>query len=1223
MLDSSLLRLAGIELPAQFGEDHSGSIIALWVEPQTAERLVMDGGEALEDLHITLRYDPDADIDKVLEQVRAIQDIIASYEPLEGVVSGFGRFYGDEVDVIYAVPDVPGLTALREAIIAALGPDPSSHGYTPHITLAYIPKDAPTPFSEPLQFWNPTQARDRFGKWTAGGGSATTFSEPQVFHLGLEHDQSRHGGSSRPLGGGAMPAYDQLSPMSLADIKAYPEPIYIRYSNGPDRDEGKQSHNFAKDTQEAGLSVWEIDRSSNHALVWSTLQYADWPSGGKPWLLTGKVIGKGHDGEPLLEPGGWRPVGRLSDSALQTTKGIRERWRPLVQARRPAAELTITDAELKQLMEEPYQFHLGLEHDQKSHAGKRALPPAHLDPVGGIRISAATGYLGGVPPFNDKKYSNRKLSPENEHLRESEVDTDRIVALRAYNRSLPETISIPDDAEVWYEGKVMTRAQMRDRIVDQFVEGAFDPGGFTYAREIDIFMGPPAAGKSTAIANKAGKGVFEIDSDRVKTHIPEFNEGKNANGVHEESAELNTRILNRALSRGIKIALPVVGKNEGSVRGYIEQAQSHGYKVNLHMVWAPQEIITQRLRTRLTSTGRFVDPTYFLGPKGQPEKGVRDKPLEVFRRLRNDPRVQSTSAWNTSFKPAKEVPAATFAEVGQGDRPGDLGGGVHDSDAREETGVGSGGLDHHGLIWEPLEYSEKPNPAPLHSIPLRFDAVTIKHGQMRILLPLSGDDSGLYDLSDLSQLEDDWTAERLRRFAEWMGYSIEPNPESELGFSVLSPSGKPLGGFVARRVVEAWQKNPDLAPGEGKAGKKKGKGGGGSKSSPEAKAAAAAEKLATAQQRAAESIEAIDPDTLEIKSKGKISSSTIKGFIAAAQAKIASATDSKTVSSALREMRLEIARYKREATKPPSLDAQLADTKQKLKANLPSATRLAGTAYDEHEIQKLIDAHTADLDSAESPEAAREAIKRLRNAVTDYKLAEQKAKRDAAAAKKAGALKSGNVPRTASEWAQWYGEQFDLEPQQYMAPGQLRAPAGSPNGGQWIKGGTTTVSDLEKAVAGKAAHKEFKNNYFGTPKSFDINAHLRGAKGLEHVSVLSKNLLAKADAASVTLPADMTVARAIHFKSGVPPEFKKGAVITDRGFTSTTFGDRDASYHAQRLQKRAKNDGGKVVVLEIILPKGTKAIPNAAEQELAIAPPSRYRITGRRGNTFEAELVVD
>jgi 2'-5' RNA ligase len=136
---------------------HSGFLVALWLDPADAEKLVVPGGEPYSELHVTLAYCGDyTGIDETnpssnyRRRIR-YREIYTSV--LDGTIAGFGRFVASESsdgkDVFYATPDVPRLFDVRQQIVECLRCNglsvSSAHGYTPHITLAYIDTDAETP----------------------------------------------------------------------------------------------------------------------------------------------------------------------------------------------------------------------------------------------------------------------------------------------------------------------------------------------------------------------------------------------------------------------------------------------------------------------------------------------------------------------------------------------------------------------------------------------------------------------------------------------------------------------------------------------------------------------------------------------------------------------------------------------------------------------------------------------------------------------------------------------------------------------------------------------------------------------------------------------------------------------------------------------------------------------------------------------------------------------
>ncbi len=150
-------------------DPYTGVIVGAFLDPMAAAALAIPGYEPPEHLHITLAYYGDADQLTDLQIARLLTDTATragEYAPLEGKVAGLGRFQAPDPtaegaqDVLYAVPDIVGLAGLRQAIadcgrgpvysIAEVPPPrpASEHGWTPHITLAYLDPSAPAPIEE-------------------------------------------------------------------------------------------------------------------------------------------------------------------------------------------------------------------------------------------------------------------------------------------------------------------------------------------------------------------------------------------------------------------------------------------------------------------------------------------------------------------------------------------------------------------------------------------------------------------------------------------------------------------------------------------------------------------------------------------------------------------------------------------------------------------------------------------------------------------------------------------------------------------------------------------------------------------------------------------------------------------------------------------------------------------------------------------------------------------
>lgn len=137
-------------------QQHSGILVALWLDEDTAEELALSGGEPADNLHVTVCYCGDADDMSEIERARVLVAVEneARYQPMiTGRVGGYGRFLASDTsdgqDVFYAAVDIPDLAGFRERIDMALmgaGCEPSrAHGYTPHITLAYLDPGAKNP----------------------------------------------------------------------------------------------------------------------------------------------------------------------------------------------------------------------------------------------------------------------------------------------------------------------------------------------------------------------------------------------------------------------------------------------------------------------------------------------------------------------------------------------------------------------------------------------------------------------------------------------------------------------------------------------------------------------------------------------------------------------------------------------------------------------------------------------------------------------------------------------------------------------------------------------------------------------------------------------------------------------------------------------------------------------------------------------------------------------
>lgn len=187
---------------------------------------------------------------------------------------------------------------------------------------------------------------------------------------------------------------------------------------------------------------------------------------------------------------------------------------------------------------------------------------------------------------------------------------------------------------------------------------------------LDLVIGLPGAGKSSVIVNALSNevGARIVDSDVAKRFIPENADGKHANLVHAESAQINNKVRDIAMSRGENIIMPIIGSKGDEVlngrtnpdgtkdtKGIVEIAKENGYKVYVHYVDIPVNESIGRVIVRNIEEGRSVPPTNL---EKYIEKDGNDKPVtdengkyismcdKSYETIKNDDRIEGYSHWN-------------------------------------------------------------------------------------------------------------------------------------------------------------------------------------------------------------------------------------------------------------------------------------------------------------------------------------------------------------------------------------------------------------------------------------------------------------------------------------------------------------------------------------------------------------------------------------------------
>jgi broad specificity phosphatase PhoE/2'-5' RNA ligase/cation transport regulator ChaB len=134
----------------------NGVMVAFCLDPATAEKLAIKGGEAPDQMHVTIAYLGklvDLDMSKVGALEGLLQGFAEEHAPVEATLGGPARFnataHSDNMDVLIATVESKEIQEFRECLVERIGESGinvvSNFGYTPHVSLAYIKPGADLP----------------------------------------------------------------------------------------------------------------------------------------------------------------------------------------------------------------------------------------------------------------------------------------------------------------------------------------------------------------------------------------------------------------------------------------------------------------------------------------------------------------------------------------------------------------------------------------------------------------------------------------------------------------------------------------------------------------------------------------------------------------------------------------------------------------------------------------------------------------------------------------------------------------------------------------------------------------------------------------------------------------------------------------------------------------------------------------------------------------------
>ncbi len=168
----------------------------------------------------------------------------------------------------------------------------------------------------------------------------------------------------------------------------------------------------------------------------------------------------------------------------------------------------------------------------------------------------------------------------------------------------PERVSLQEDIREELMG-------LGSAVIDKDGKTSYT-GAIKQEKRLDIVIGPPAAGKSSALADwlSQANGSRVLDSDMVKERLPEYEGGLNSGYLHNESRYIWQRMMYEAAENGDNVVLPVVGGSLSSAQKNISLFEDAGYTVNVHFVTLERGKTLSRALGRFLFQGRYISPSY-------------------------------------------------------------------------------------------------------------------------------------------------------------------------------------------------------------------------------------------------------------------------------------------------------------------------------------------------------------------------------------------------------------------------------------------------------------------------------------------------------------------------------------------------------------------------------------------------------------------------------------
>ena len=239
-------------------------------------------------------------------------------------------------------------------------------------------------------------------------------------------------------------------------------------------------------------------------------------------------------------------------------------------------------------------------------------------------------------------------------------------------------------AEILPAERILEHAEALDKLMGQGSAVIDKNGKVEYTgpvaqnKRLDVVIGPPSAGKSTALADPLSQAYHSRipDSDAVKELFGEYEGGLNSGYLHNESRYVWEQMKYESIANGDNVVLPIVGHKLSSVMKDIADFQAEGYHVHLHYLELDGNKTLGRALNRFLEKGRYIEPGYLMM--------VSDGRInDVYNELKGADFIESYSHWNNDV-PRGQKPQ--LLEASDPNLAADLDGRVAPESGKSESG---------------------------------------------------------------------------------------------------------------------------------------------------------------------------------------------------------------------------------------------------------------------------------------------------------------------------------------------------------------------------------------------------------------------------------------------------------------------------------------------------------------------------------------------------------